>query len=1104
MTTTQHHRALTWLIACLVILAMVIPALDVAPSLARASGPPARATVSGSTPGPVLSGRARSLGAHDPSTMLRLAIGLRPPHVAEEEQFLRDVQTRGNPLYHRFLTAAEWNARFAPSTQDERAVVSWARSQGLTVTHRYPNRLLVDVSGRVGTIQKAFGIRINDYRIGGRTYFSNDRNPSVPRDLASVVQSVAGLDDVEVMRPHVRAAKGSLPETHFAAYSPGPVVASGGSARSNGSRGGARPHFTGGFIDPTNLWSSQAYDVNALYAQGHCCNPFHVAGSSPAQTSIAISTAAGFNINDVKAFASGCCTGAGRTLAYNLNWYNIDGTPPCCTGNGSLETTLDVEYSVAMSNSFGCYCDTAHVFVYQGADAKLSTFLDVDNQILTDGHARSFSTSWGLYESGTGSSTMDSFHNIFNQMLGQGWSLTAAAGDSGAYDDGSTLSVDYPASDPDIVAAGGSQLALNGSGSYISEVAWNGGGGGCSSHFGQPGYQSGLSTGCSNRSLPDVSLNASCSTGQALYFNGGWGGVCGTSEVAPELAGIFAQINAYLLSEGSICGSGGTGACSPFGNPNNDIYLEARNIRAPHYPFYDITSGNNDGGHGTGIYAAGTGYDRATGWGSFNALQLARAILWESIWDFHGPAVSYSGPATGVWYNTDRVVSWSITDPLISPGVRVAGVSGFTQGWDAIPADPYSHSTPGSGDSYYSGPQFPNALSGYLMLSWAGQGCHTAHVRAWDNLGYGSGDATYGPLCYDTVAPHTTASLSGTPNGCGAYTSAVQVTLSASDGSSGVNSTVYQLDGGSAQTYSGPFKVATKGTHTVTFHSADRAGNVESSQTASFWIGPSIATNPTSGVYRTLVKVAGKDFKSGEPVRIYWDSNSTPLISTSASSGCAISGAFRVPQATLGAHFVKAVGQTSHASASAKFTVRARAVLSRASGTQGASVSVRGYGFGAGETVKAFWRSTSGTLLGSSSTSSVGTSGAIGFHVPTYPTGIYRVYLVGQTSHAVAYTSFKIVPSLTISPASGARGSKATVSGRGYGAHESVKVRWNCGSSSCSNTTVLATATTNGSGSFSGLSVTIPKTATVGTTYPVGGKGVTSGAFACTKFRVTS
>ena len=59
-------------------------------------------------------------------------------------------------------------------------MVSWARGAGLTVTHLYPNRLVVDLAGPVGAIEKALGVQINNYRLGAKTFFANNHDPVLP------------------------------------------------------------------------------------------------------------------------------------------------------------------------------------------------------------------------------------------------------------------------------------------------------------------------------------------------------------------------------------------------------------------------------------------------------------------------------------------------------------------------------------------------------------------------------------------------------------------------------------------------------------------------------------------------------------------------------------------------------------------------------------------------------------------------------------------------------------------------------------------------------------------------------------------------------------
>jgi hypothetical protein len=816
----------------------------------------------GPTPIQVLNGKYTLTGPFDPTQMLRLVLGLQPPKLAEEEQFLTELQTKGSPNFHQFLTADQWNARFAPAVQDEQAVVDWATSQGLTVTQRYPNRLTVSLEGNVATIEKAFNVKINAYQNGADSFFSNDRDPVIPASLANIVHSVGGLNNIQVLRPSGK----NVVEPKFPIYSPGePAVTIGsgggnatGKPPSQSNKSKSNPKITSGAYDPTDIYDSNANDLNALYALGHCCNPLGNSGGTPPETSIAIATAGTQQPSDFQGFHNQY-----PYLAWHYSLINVDGTPPCCDEEG----TMDFEWSTAWSNSFGSEFDTSTVFMYDGVNNQFSTFTDVYQKILNDGNARTFSTSWGCEELYCKpQASMDTDHAIFNNMVGQGWTLIGDAGDQGASAGCAVFNtadgVQHPASDPDVIAAGGTTLSLFAGPIFNYQVAWSGGPDGCSTndggstggfsaYYAAPYYQTSL--GFSSRAVPDIALNADWyNTPQNIYFEGGLSGNGGTSIVAPEMAGFFAQSEAYLLYLSSIISGGlcnGHG-CGPLGNGNTYLYYFGENPGyAPHYPFYDITSGcnNNDitSFYGLGYYCAGAGYDEVTGWGAINALQLAWAINTYEAGDFGAPSAGFSGASTGVWYNTDQTVFFSLTDTE-TDGLPVTGVAGYSQAWDVDPGDPFSESTPGSGNSFYSGAQVLNSSSGSLDLAAAGQGCHTANVRGWDNTGFSS-DQTSGPYCYDTIAPSTTASLSGTLSGS-TYISPVKVTLTATDNASGVAATYYQVNGGGQATYSGPFTVSSLGTDSVTFHSVDIAGNIEGSHTVNFTIHATTATSVVSSL----------------------------------------------------------------------------------------------------------------------------------------------------------------------------------------------------------------------------------------------------------------
>ncbi len=100
----------------------------------------------------------------------------------------------------------------------------------------------------------------------------------------------------------------------------------------------------------------------------------------------------------------------------------------------------------------------------------------------------------------------------------------------------------------------------------------------------------------------------------------------------------------------------------------------------------------------------------------------------------------------------------------------------------------------------------------------------------------------------DTLPPTVTADLFGAEGANGWYTSAVQVSLSASDNAdgSGVNEITYAVDGGGAQVYTAPFIITDDGVHTVTFQATDNDGNAAAEQSLEVKIDTTAPLNTAS------------------------------------------------------------------------------------------------------------------------------------------------------------------------------------------------------------------------------------------------------------------
>jgi hypothetical protein len=698
---------------------------------------------------PAAVNQAQVIAPLNKNLSIRFTVALLPPKRAELQQRVANIMDPKSPEYRHFFTHEEWKAKYAPPDAQVAAVEAWGKTAGFKEVHRFENNQALVFDAPVATIQQAFQVTMNQYQLAGQKYYANDRKPVVPLSVAPLIDNVLGLSTFEVMHSL------SGHDTHFDTALPrtlsGEFMVQQNIAHQNAvpaAKNAVRPAYSSIYgIEPADIFSAAAYNYNGLSQYSHCCNPNHTPVASPVITTIAVIGTGAVQASDVKTFFQRY-----TNLAANVDEVSMD-SALCC----SAELPLDAEWTTATSNSFGSLVDTAHVIVYQAGSTKNSELLDAWEAAHSANNARIVSSSFGSYEDnfgGIGNTSISDFRDVTTAMEGEGWSVAVASGDQGAYADCKTLSVQYPSSDPAVISVGGTTLNLPVAGfPAISETTWlgngcsakggngGGGGGGCSNTFFTVWW--GNNGGCADnrRATPDISLNAA--SGQAVYAQGAWSPTGGTSIAAPEMAGFFAQMNSYLLylqQQGSICGFQHNQACAPMGHPGAALYFAPNN---GHTPYYDVTSGCNGGGVGTG-YCAAAGFDLASGLGTPDMLQLAWAInRYNNSPGSVLPAITMSGPPINAWYSTDQTVSFTI-------GGATMGVAGYSAAWDVNPRilTPTGNNR---GDPFWDGPQHPLATSGTLDLNQAGPGCHTAYVVAWDHNGSETEATTYGPICSGSV-----------------------------------------------------------------------------------------------------------------------------------------------------------------------------------------------------------------------------------------------------------------------------------------------------------------------------------------------------------------
>jgi kumamolisin len=507
-----------------------------------------------------------------------------------------EAQSRQKPGERTYMTREEHAAKHGADPTDIAKVEAFARENGLRVADTNLAQRSVTLSGTAAAFSKAFGVELKMYKAGDTAYRGREGDILIPESLQGVITSVIGLDNRPFAKPHFRIGRGT-------------ARAAGAAPQKTGAGSSAAATVPTGFTPP---------QLASLYSF-----PSNLDGTG--QTIAILELGGGFHSQELTSYFQnlGIANPPNVTAAtYPNGGTNKPGTNALDPNNPDVEVMLDIEVS-------GAIAPGAKIVVYFAPDASDQSFLGVMNAILTDtvNKPNIVSISWG----GPEDTATSQFQNEFDQLLQSaahlGMTVCVAAGDNGSADFAADdpnwdkhAHVDFPASDPFVLACGGTQLTASGS-AISKEVVWDDGkndgtGGGVSRVFALPSYQQKAGVppatdpaGAVMRGVPDVSGDAAPASGYRIICDGtsfpdpsqGLPPVGGTSAVAPLWAGLIARINQGLKK--------------PAGFINPLLYAAPANAA-----FRDVTQGNN------GDYKAGTGWDACTGLGTPNGQSLLQAL----------------------------------------------------------------------------------------------------------------------------------------------------------------------------------------------------------------------------------------------------------------------------------------------------------------------------------------------------------------------------------------------------------------------------------------------------------------------------------------------
>lgn len=483
---------------------------------------------------------------------LDVSVALPLNHEDELDERIAEVYQAGNPQFHHFLKPEEFRVRYAPTSAQVAATQQYLTSHGLTASDVAGGGYLIHAHGTAAALGEAFGTEIHSYR--DRDGQSHYGPANEPSiPSESGIQAVNGLSDA-VLRSFARPSSG------------------------NG--------ITSGGLTPQLIQSTYGFPTSL----------------NGAGQTIALVELDGYTASDITAYTQSF--GLPTPSIRNVTLDGFNGAP----GANAAEVSMDIELVSAIAPG-------AQIVVYEGPNST-QTLLDIFTRIANDNQASQVSVSWGVPEPQLSTSYLQSENAALKQLAVQGQAVFAATGDQGAYDNGSSLSVQDPASEPFVVAVGGTHLNSI-SGSYSGESVWNGGsasagasGGGVSAAWSQPSWQNGVAMGqnlgsTSMRNVPDVSLNADPDMGYSIVYAGGWAVYGGTSASSPIWAAFLALVNQNRAGK----------QLAPLGFPNPALYSIGKGSQYS-TDFHDVNDGNN-------LYYPGVpGFDDATGWGSPNGQSL--------------------------------------------------------------------------------------------------------------------------------------------------------------------------------------------------------------------------------------------------------------------------------------------------------------------------------------------------------------------------------------------------------------------------------------------------------------------------------------------------
>jgi hypothetical protein len=411
------------------------------------------------------------LASTEPMTDLILVLQPSAAQQAALKSFNAQQYDPTSPLYHQWLTPAEFGATYGVSETDIETVTNWLQNLGFTIDEIPPSHTSIRFSGNVGQVENAFHTEMHSINSKGVTHIANTSDISIPTALTPVVVGVKSLHNFFAKAQHhaLSATGANAPGASALSTAPG------------APRAGYAPGDGYQLLVPYDL--ATIYNYKSLWT---AAKPINGTGQT-----VAIAGTSNIVLSDVATFRS--ATG----LPANVPKVIVTNTDPGTTNllDDRFENTLDVEWSGAAAPGASIVLVTSSQ-TSQTTDALYAS----ESYIINSNVAKVMSVSYGECELGMGTAGNQEYNNLWQQAYTQGIAVFVSSGDSmaavcddGYYNPGTDyaaefgLSVSGMTSTPYNVSVGGTDFNSTSSSwsgtnnsanmsnatGYIPEVPWN-------------------------------------------------------------------------------------------------------------------------------------------------------------------------------------------------------------------------------------------------------------------------------------------------------------------------------------------------------------------------------------------------------------------------------------------------------------------------------------------------------------------------------------------------------------------------------------------------------------------------------------------------------